>query len=53
MLTDLVENSLGWFWSKTISLGHNNVGFLFGGAVLASQDFLKYQWMKHSLANRG
>ena len=34
MLTDIVENSLGWFWSKTISLGHNNVGFLFGGAVL-------------------
>ena len=34
MLTDLVENSLGWFWSKTISLGRNNVGFLFGGAVL-------------------
>ena len=34
MLTDLVENSLGWFWSKTISLGHNNVGFLFGGAFI-------------------
>ena len=34
MLTDLVENSLGWFWSNTISLGRNNVGFLFGGAAL-------------------